>query len=201
MPLSLPPLPPLTVTAGHLRLSALPTSMSRLAGWLQEQMLPSLQRVPTIGIRPPLMLIMLRFRPSRMRQRVHSLMRTVPLPSNFSMVLTGRAHPALLSTFQPRTGGQPTTVITLLTALSLLLLLSMPRLAWITPSLSYPKLQFWTKIAAKVFRSLLLPAGRSSVVAQTLPSVMSSPLISHLPAPGTVREATPLPSFSATTLK
>ena len=195
-------MPPLTVTAGHQRLSAFSTSMSRLAGWLQEQKLPSLQRVPTIGIRPPRMLIMLRFRPSRMRQqRVNFLMSSVPLLSNFSMVLTGRAHPALLSTFQPRTVGQPTAVITLLTALSLLLLLSMPRLAWITPSLSCPKLQFWTKIAAEVFRSLLLPAGRSSVVAQTLPSVMNSPLISHLPTPGTVREATPLPSFSATTLK
>ena len=191
-------MPPLTT--GHPRPSASPTSMSRLAGWLQEQILPSLQRAPTVGTRPPQMLTMLRFRPSRMRQRVHFPMRTVPLPASFSMVLTGRAHPALMSTLRPRTAGQPTAVISRLTALRLSSLPSQPRLAWRTPSLSCRARNLWMT-TAKVSRPLLSPAGRSSVVAQTLPSVINSPWISHLAPPGIRRETTLLPSFSATTPK
>ena len=198
MPLSLPPLPPLTT--GHPRPSASPTSMSRLAGWLQEQMLPLIQRAPTVGTRPPQMLTMLRFWPSRTRQRVHFPMRTVPLPASFSMVLTGRPHPALMSTLRPRTAGQPTAVISQLTALRLSSLPSQPRLAWRTPSLSCRARNLWMT-TAKVSRPLLSPAGRSSVVAQTLPSVINSPWISHLATPGIRRETTLLPSFSATTPK
>ena len=198
MPLSFPLLP--LLTTGHPKPRASPTSMSRLAGWLQEQMLPSLQRVPTIGIKPPRMLTMLRFRASRTRLLVSFLKPTVTLPARYSMVSTGSPHPALMSTFQPKTDGQPTMVITLLTALSLSSLssknLSTSRTPWLISRCRFTKLMM-----AQEFRALLSQAGKSLVVAQTLASAINSPLISSLKHPGMAREATQLLSFLATTPK
>ena len=154
-----------------------------------------------IGPRKPRPLLTNRLRTSRVHQRVNFLKPTVPLPNSSSKVSTGSSHQtAMLSLFQLRPDIQPTLVITLLTALSQLSIPSLPRWVSRTPIPSFRMLKLWLMLERE-FKSLLSPAGRSSVVAQTLPSVISSPWISHLLAPGMVQAATLLPSFSATTPK